>query len=114
MKLVVVEKHKSNFPNPISFKKGERLHMGKRDTEFQGWIWVTTHDGNEGWAPVQYLQMKQGTDQAVANRDYIARELDTRVGEQLTLHHELGEWGWVEKRDGSCGWVPMKTTRILK
>jgi hypothetical protein len=113
MKLVVVEAHKSNYPNPIGFKKGERLRTEKRDTEFEGWIWVITHDGNEGWAPVRYLEVKEGTDKAVASRDYTARELDTSVGEELTLHYELNEWGWVEKTDGSCGWVPMKTTRVL-
>lgn len=113
MKLIVIEAHKSNFPHPISFKNGEWLRTGKRDTEFEGWIWVTTNVGNEGWAPLRYLQIEEGTNRAVANRDYTARELDTRAGEELTLHYELDEWGWVENGDGSCGWVPLKTTRIV-
>lgn len=114
MKLVAVEAHRSNYPHPISFKKGEWLRTGRRDTEFEGWIWVTTDDGNEGWAPLRYLEMQEGSDQTLAKRDYTARELDTGVGEELTLHYELDEWGWVEKRDGSCGWVPLKTTRVLE
>ena len=112
MKLIVVEEHKSSYPHHISFKKGEHLVTGKKDTEFEGWIWVTTNSGNQCWAPVQYLQLKEGTDKAVARQDYSAKELDTFVGDELTLHYELNDWGWVEKSDGSCGWVPMKTTKI--
>ena len=36
MKCIVVEEHKSNYPNPIRFKKGERLVIGKKDTDFEG------------------------------------------------------------------------------
>ena len=81
-------------------------------TEYEGWIWVTTHDGNEGWAPIQLLQLKEGTNQAVAKQDYTSKELDTLIGDELILHYEIGGWGWVEKKDGTGGWVPMKTTRI--
>jgi len=112
MKLIAVVEHKSSHPHPISFKKGEYLVAGKKDTEFEGWIWVTTNDGNQDWAPMQYLHLKEGTVKAVARQDYSAKELDTCVGDKLTLHYELNDWGWVEKSDGSCGWVPMKTTKI--
>jgi len=111
MKLIVVEEHKSNYPNPISFKKGESLIIGKKDTEFEDWIWVTTKDENQGWAPMQYLQIEEGN-KAVAKQDYTATELDTCLRDELFLHYELNDWGWVEKSDGSCGWVPMKTTKI--
>ena len=60
MKLIVIEEHKSNYPNPISFKKGESLIIGKKDTEFEDRIWVTTKDENQGWAPMQYLQIEEG------------------------------------------------------
>ena len=111
MKLIVVERHKSNYPNPIGFTKGERLSVEKKDNEFEGWIWVTTIDGNQGWAPVQYLKLEEGNT-ATATQDYTARELDTREGDELFLQYALNEWGWVKKRDGSCGWVPLKTTRV--
>ena len=61
---------------------------------------------------MQYLHFKEGTDKVVAKQDYTAKELDTFVGDELTLTCELNGWGWVEKSDGSCGWVPMKTTKI--
>ena len=111
MKLIVVEEHRSNYPNPISFKKGESLIIGKRDVEYENWIWVTNKEGNQGWAPTQYLKIEEGN-KAKAKQEYTARELDTSLGDELFLHYELNEWGWVQKSDGSCGWVPMKTTKI--
>ncbi len=113
MKLVAIEEHISKYPNPICFKTGEKLIAGKKDTEFEGWIWVTTVEGNQGWAPIQYIDLEKGSDKAAAKRDYTAKELDTYVGDELFLHHKLNDWGWVEKNDGSCGWVPMKTTEIV-
>ena len=112
MKLIAVEGHKSSYPHPISFKKGECLVAGVKDTEYEDWIWVTTIDRNQRWAPMKYLQFKEGTNKAVARQDYSAKELDTCVGDVLTLHYELNYWGWVEKSDGSCGWIPMKSTKI--
>ena len=112
LKLKTITAHKSNFPNPLRFKKGEILSTGIKDTKYKGWIWVKTEDGNEGWAPIQYLKIAEG-DKATAIHDYNAKELDTSMGEELFLHYELNEWGWVEKSDGSCGWVPMETTKIV-
>ena len=111
MKLIVVAEHRSNYPNPIHFKKGESLMIGKKESEYEGWIWVRTKDGNRGWAPLQYLQIEAGN-KAIAKQDYSAKELDTHLGDELHLHCELNDWGWVEKSDGSCGWVPIKTTKL--
>jgi len=111
MKVIATQGHKSNYLNPISFRKGECLKIGYKDTEYEGWVWVATQDGNHGWAPIQYIQIEEGNN-AVARQSYVANELDTQVGEKLILHHELNDWGWVEKYNGSCGWVPMKTIKI--
>ncbi len=111
MKLIIVKAHKSNYPDPIDFKKGDCLMIANKDNEFKGWIRVTTKDGNQGWAPVQYLQIQNGK-RAIATRDYTAAELDTTEGEVLFLHYELNGWGWVERKEGSCGWVPMNTAKI--
>jgi len=82
--------------------------VGKKDVEYEGWIWVSTQNGKQGWAPVQYLRLQQ-CNRAIACRDYSARELDTRVGDEVVLHFLLNDWGWVENRNGVSGWVPMKT-----
>lgn len=111
MKYVVVKEHQSNYPSPIQFEKNETLQLGKKSSEFEGWIWVFTTDGNQGWAPIQYLQFKGDSQEAVARQAFTAKELDTRIGEKPTLHYELDGWGWFESADGSLGWVPMNTVK---
>ena len=54
MKKVVVETaHVSSYPDPIGFKRGERVTVSGRDAEYTAWRRVTTADGNEGWAETQ-------------------------------------------------------------
>ena len=113
MKYIVVIEHQSNYPNPIQFEKNESLPYGRKSIEFEGWIWVVTTDDNQGWAPIQYLQLQEESKTAVATQGYTAKELNTRVGDKLTLHCELNHWGWVERADGSFGWVPMNTIKTI-
>jgi hypothetical protein len=112
MKLIVIEEHRSNYPNPIFFRKGEILVVGEKDPDYPGWIRVTTRGNYQGWAPIQYLEFED-ENKAIAIQDYTAFELNTCIGDELILHFELNDWGWVENKDGSCGWVPIKTTRVV-
>ena len=112
MKRVVVEAHRSNYPNPVRFQRGDRVAIGRRDQEFPGWVWVATEAGIEGWAPEQYLDVSD--DMAVARRDYQATELDTDVGEQLEQLQELNDWAWVVNDRGEEGWVPLRTLRLAQ
>ena len=109
--VTAVAAHTSAYPNPISFAPGDRVALGRRDTEFPGWLWVVLRSGNAGWAPEVYLDVVSPT-QAIATCGYSARELDTRVGERLTLHAELAGWLWVENREGELGWIPRRTTDV--
>lgn len=109
MNWIVHTAHTTNYPNPIGFQAGERVELGVRDDEYPGWIRVTTRDGNQGWAPIPYLQMDAVEKTAIALQDYSARELNTRIGEHLILHYELNDWGWVENEDKETGWVPLHT-----
>jgi flagellar basal body rod protein FlgF len=110
---IVHTAHTSNYPNPISFTTGEQVEIGIQDDEFLGWIRVTTRDGNQGWAPIQYLQIDEVGKTAIAKQDYSARELNTRVGEQLILQFEVNGWGWVENVHQETGWVPLTTIRSM-
>jgi hypothetical protein len=113
MKLVAQSQHQSVYPEPIGFESGDRLVLGESDKEFPGWVWVTTPNGNQGWAPEQYIEVGSNSLESFATRDYTARELCTEAGDILLLHHELNQWGWVENSDGDTGWVPLNTTRPL-
>lgn len=113
MTWIVHTAHSSNYPKPISFQAGDRVELGIHDDEFPGWIRVTTHDGNQGWAPVQYLHKDDVGKNAIALQDYSARELNTKIGEQLILLYELNDWGWVENKHKETGWVPLTTIQSI-
>ena len=109
MKVTVIEAHSSNYPNPITFEEGETLQLGKQDTEFEGWIRVTTNDGNEGWAPIQYIEFEAGASQGIATCSYNANELNTKLSEPLSVIKELNGWYLVSNGQGQVGWVPVQT-----
>jgi hypothetical protein len=106
MKTVVLAVHKSNYPNPITFSKGENLGLGKLDTEYPGWIRTTTQCGNVGWAPVDYIEISSCGTKGVALCDYDAFELDTFVGESVEVITELNSWLLVINQSGTQGWIP--------
>ena len=108
----VTKAHKSHYPSPISFSTGEKVLIGIYDDEYSGWVRVVTSDNNEGWAPVQYLQIKEN--QGVAIRSYNAMELNTTTGEVVSVLHELNEWGWAKNASNIYGWVPLHTLKKLK
>lgn len=108
MNYLVTQAHHSNYPNPISFAAGDPLVLGKRDDEYVGWIWTTTADGNAGWAPEALIDI-QSYEAGVAREDYTARELNTEVGESVTILRTLYEWAWVENERQGQGWVPFAT-----
>ncbi len=83
--------------------------LGKRDSEYPGWIWVTTACGDQGWAPEVYIAA-DSSNEGVALEPYTAKELNTVAGEPLFFHKELSDWLWVENVRGECGWIPKKTT----
>jgi len=109
MEIVAIKPHTSNYPNPISFESGEKLELGARDTEYLGWIWVKTTNGNEGWAPEQFIAIRNSL-KGVACQSYSASELDTVQNEPLTFLKKLNGWLWVKNSSGQCGWVPMELT----
>ena len=111
MKVIVIEEHISNYPNPIAFEQGETLQLGKQDIEFEGWIRVTTKDGNEGWAPIQYIEFEPGAAQGVAKCSYNANELNTKLSETLSVIKELNGWYLGSNAQGQVGWVPVQTVK---
>ena len=104
----MITAHRSSYPSPISFRLGETLTVGRRDDEHPGWIWVTTADGNAGWAHETLLDLGD-SGAAVAREDYTARELDTEAGERVRVLSELAGWAWVENERLQSGWVPVTT-----
>lgn len=107
MKYWIKEAHTSSYPNPISFEKGEAVALGAADTEFPGWVWTRTNDGNEGWAPLAYLEVT-GFQEAVAKQCYCAVELSVEPGEGVEVIKELNGWAWCANEAGEYGWLPKE------
>lgn len=104
---IATRDHKSNYPNPVSFEPGDRLDVGAEDTEFPGWVRIIDPVGNEGWAPLEYIQLSEHHTTAVALKAYSAKELDVEPGDRLTVNYEHCQWCWVEHADKGAGWVPQ-------
>ena len=109
--VVVIKNHKSNFPNPLLLKKGDRLIVGDKKTNFIGWLWCTAPDGNSGWIPENFIDKENNG--CLMNVDYDATEMTVMDGEKLTILSEESEWGWCLNSKNQKGWVPLENVKKL-
>ena len=100
----VIIDYDTPFPNPLVLRAGQEVAVGDRESEWPGWIWCTTSEGNSGWVPENYVTRQGET--ANLRRDYDATELSVRTGEELVVKVEESGWLWCENRPGQQGWVP--------
>lgn len=112
MQVKVIEVYKTPYDRPITFQAGETVTIGDRDDEYPGWIWTKTPCGNQGWAPESILKIDSANTTAIAIETYSAKELNTHLGEWLTVHRELNQWLWVSNQQGEAGWIPAKTVTL--
>ena len=105
----VITPYQSPYPNPIIFKKGERITICKEftdDPDWKDWLWCIGENNNEAWTPKQVIDRSDtGT---FMNRDYNALELTIEPGETLTITEIINGFGFATKENGENGWVPMK------
>lgn len=109
MKYMVIESHRSEFPEPITFTRDTPLVVGERyegDEGWDHWYYCETAGQQGGWVPAQVIGMT-APGQGVALEDYTAREMDAQVGEELEGTRQLNGWVWCEKL-GCSGWVPLR------
>ena len=104
----VIKEHTSSYTNPIEFSVDDLLEIGTEDQEYPGWIWVKVPDGNEGWAPKEYIELLDHSKQGVAKSNYCARELDVKIGERLQIKNTLCGWYYAINAQGVNGWVPQE------
>jgi hypothetical protein len=115
-KYLVVSPHESEFPTPITFKKGAPLDVGEEYEGSEGWdnwFLCSTPGQEPGWVPGQIIERLDGT-AGRALDDYTARELDVQEGEVLIGARALNGWLWCEKTSGSAsGWVPLENLKEI-
>ena len=111
----VIADYQSPYPDPIIFRKGEAVTIGKEftdDPDWKDWVWCEGQNDNQAWVPKQYLEIE--ADQGIFITDYNALELSVVVGEVLKLYESVNGFGMVEKQNGARGWVPLKNLQEEK
>ncbi|EGL84204.1 Variant SH3 domain-containing protein [Caldalkalibacillus thermarum TA2.A1] len=117
MKYVVVKKHVSNYPAPITLEQGERVQLGQPYTGPEEWPnWVFCYKLNspqKGWVPKQILDKYEHY--AVVKEKYTAKELTVQPGEEVEGMRELNGWIWCKRvRDNEAGWIPSSCLKIYQ
>ena len=103
-KCKVTKPHKSKFPNPLKFNKGDTVSVNTDRDDEPGWLWCIDVNGIEGWVPEVYVE-RNGASGSL-NRDYDATEMNITVGEELQILDEESSWLLCRKPNGETGWVP--------
>lgn len=116
MNYVVIREHKSNYPNPITLEKDERVLVGKKYEGKEGWDnWRYCYKmdkSQEGWVPEQLIILsgKYG----IIKENYTAKELTIKAGETLKGIKELNGWVWCRDKEGREGWIPKLNLKALE
>ena len=106
----VTKEHKASFPKAMITEKGERVKVGKEDTEMPGWYWCKDVHGMEAWIPNTHIDIDAS--EAVFNQPYNSIEHTVELGEIVQY---LGEsLGWIEclNKEWKYGWIP--STKLEK
>ena len=114
-KWLVIEPWTIVYKNPIQLKAGEEVIIDftrrEEDPEWQGWVWVRSHD-YAGWVPVQVIgEIGEGEHEAKARitADYSAKEINATIGDVVTGTTIMNGWLWCCKTDtADFGWLPLK------
>ncbi|AIZ33180.1 SH3 domain-containing protein [Pseudomonas sp. K1(2024)] len=116
MNYVVIERHRSEYPKPISFAQGVRLQIGQRYEGDKGWEdWYLCHCAGQeaGWVPAQVIE-RLGVGEGRSLEPYSAHELDVDPGQVMVGLRPLNGWLWCRRqRNGELGWLPMHKLRRL-
>ena len=97
---VVVEKHETEYPNPITLTIGERVTIGEEheateSENWENWVYCTKADNsNAGWIPKQIINYESG----LILRDYSAKELNVEKGVTIEGIEGLNGWLWSKNK----------------
>ena len=110
MEYIIIEDHRTEFPNPISLKRGEGVIIREESSEtWPNWVSCMKMDGsNTGWVPKQIIAYKNKA-KGTITEDYSAKELDIDKGTIVEGIKELN--GWLLSRNtinDEIGWVPLE------
>lgn len=91
MDYLVIKEHESDYPDPITLEKGEKVLVGRRyegKEDWENWRYCYKLDrSQEGWVPEQLISVSGQS--GVVKEDYTAKELTIDAGEKLEGVREL-------------------------
>lgn len=102
----VIESHVTSDPNPVRFRAGDTVGVGRHDQVWKQYVWGTDAAGRSGWVPEEYLEISPDGQQSTALRDYDSTELSVGRKETLDVLDEVGGWYLCRTQSGMSGWVP--------
>lgn len=106
----VTKSYICSYPDPLIIKKGEKLEVAGKDTDYPGWVWSINSEGKGGWVPERYLDIEGET--GTANRNYSALELTVKEDETIAIIDEECGWFLCRKDDNTVGWVPSERIEL--
>lgn len=104
MHLRVTKPHRASFDYSVTFKRGDKVRIGREDPEMPGWYWCENQEGVWSWVPDEYLD-KKGP-KGIITQEYNTGELTVDEGEVLEHVTEVHLWTLCRTWDGMEGWVP--------
>jgi hypothetical protein len=115
MKYIVTEDHRTEYPDPIILKQGEKVIIGEESGEdWPNWVFCTKTDGsNGGWVPKQIINHER--DYGIIINDYSAKELDIDKGIIVEGIEEMNGWLWSKNEaTNEIGWIPLEKLMKLE
>ncbi|WP_257013791.1 SH3 domain-containing protein [Serratia fonticola] len=108
MKFIATGRHRSEYPDPITFTTGTSLTIGdiyEGDEGWDDWYFCTIANHSGGWVPEQLIERSDKPGHGIAKDDYTAKELDVNEGDELLAIKFLNGWVWSPATLGSRYWL---------
>ncbi|MCF3651026.1 GNAT family N-acetyltransferase [Synoicihabitans lomoniglobus] len=105
--LAVIEAHAASFAVTPHVEAESVVTLRRHDPDNPGWFSGNDAGGVPGYFPTAWFEIDESTQQATAQRDYDAAELDVVVGDQVHVAETIGNWCLVVTHNGLHeGWIP--------
>ena len=112
LRLKAARPHSPDPQTVLELKRGAKLKLERRQTEYAGWIWSTSDQNVSAWVPESWV--KTCGDTCIMLRDYVSREISLDIGDAVRCDITESGWAWVHKENGSQGWVPLKCLKRVR
>ncbi|NHK32549.1 MAG: hypothetical protein FK730_14440 [Asgard group archaeon] len=108
-KVLVKKNHESTDSDSLSVKAGDILQGEEKPTKFSNWIWCKDANDVYSWVPKSYLKpLADNPGYFKILKDYIAKELTVKIGDEVVILFKASEWAWVRTQIGEEGWIPLE------